>query len=384
MILSLWHLQVFLVIYIISCSLCKASMGDRDPKYDFCTNRCLGLECVEGITHASHANVFPTFYNIQIMSWDCQEICEYKCMTQITNDRMKRNFPILKYFGHWPFQRWFGLEEPASVVFALSNALPHILFILFAWKQCSWKYSMTWYVLLYALISINAWIAAANFHAKKTAHAVQYDYISAFVVVAYGMFVAIRQWLGPRANPFLTTILFLLTMFAIGVRVYHMIFLPSTVPFDLHMNTCIALVMIATLTWLGWAGKVLYDTHSSFATTHFAQLASSSSSNTSITQETPASQSIHHNQSIKEWEQSLETYRMQLRSNAWYCMGIQLWLACATMLEIFDFPPYFGLFDAHCVWHGATIPLGYLWYRFWLACQQNELQENALKCKKNE
>ena len=33
-------------------------------------------------------------------------------------------------------------------------------------------------------------------------------------------------------------------------------------------------------------------------------------------------------------------------------------------MKIFDFPPRHDLIDAHAVWHGGTIPLGFLWYSF--------------------
>ncbi|KAL0687999.1 hypothetical protein Bca4012_087676 [Brassica carinata] len=35
----------------------------------------------------------------------------------------------------------------------------------------------------------------------------------------------------------------------------------------------------------------------------------------------------------------------------------------AMLLEIYDFPPYGGYFDAHSIWH-ATVPLTILWWSF--------------------
>ncbi|CAF1716534.1 unnamed protein product [Brassica napus] len=32
--------------------------------------------------------------------------------------------------------------------------------------------------------------------------------------------------------------------------------------------------------------------------------------------------------------------------------------------EIYDFPPYGGYFDAHSIWHLATVPLTIFWWRF--------------------
>jgi len=47
----------------------------------------------------------------------------------------------------------------------------------------------------------------------------------------------------------------------------------------------------------------------------------------------------------------------------------KLWLVVfsgglAMLLEIYDFPPYEGLLDAHAIWHATTIPLTYIWWSF--------------------
>ncbi|KAF3669433.1 hypothetical protein FXO38_07595 [Capsicum annuum] len=36
----------------------------------------------------------------------------------------------------------------------------------------------------------------------------------------------------------------------------------------------------------------------------------------------------------------------------------------ASLLEIYDFPPYMGFVDAHALWHGTTIPSTHLWWSF--------------------
>lgn len=38
--------------------------------------------------------------------------------------------------------------------------------------------------------------------------------------------------------------------------------------------------------------------------------------------------------------------------------------ALAMLLEIFDFPPLWGFFDAHAVWHATTLPITYIWWSF--------------------
>lgn len=39
-------------------------------------------------------------------------------------------------------------------------------------------------------------------------------------------------------------------------------------------------------------------------------------------------------------------------------------MTSATTLEIFDFPPWWRVIDAHSLWHLSTVPLTFWWYHF--------------------
>jgi post-GPI attachment to proteins factor 3 len=43
----------------------------------------------------------------------------------------------------------------------------------------------------------------------------------------------------------------------------------------------------------------------------------------------------------------------------------------ASMLELFDFPPWRRVVDAHALWHLATAPLAVMWYDFLLTDAQD-------------
>lgn len=51
---------------------------------------------------------------------------------------------------------------------------------------------------------------------------------------------------------------------------------------------------------------------------------------------------------------------------------IALLTTLATSLELFDFPPWRRVIDAHSLWHLATAPVVALWYRFLI---QDSLEE---------
>jgi hypothetical protein len=41
-------------------------------------------------------------------------------------------------------------------------------------------------------------------------------------------------------------------------------------------------------------------------------------------------------------------------------LGISLF----KLMEIYEFPPLWGILDAHAIWHATTVPIAYLWWSF--------------------
>ena len=112
------HLLVHLVFYTF------ASYGDIDGKFRYCLHDCFRLHCKNDVSQPS------IVYGSKFPYWECEDDCKYSCMHEITNARREMGFGPLKYYGHWPFTRYFALEEPASVVFSLLNSIPYIYAIL--------------------------------------------------------------------------------------------------------------------------------------------------------------------------------------------------------------------------------------------------------------
>jgi hypothetical protein len=59
------------------------------------------------------------------------------------------------------------------------------------------------------------------------------------------------------------------------------------------------------------------------------------------------------------------------RTNRYFMIVFQICFICAAMMEIFDFPPWASLLDAHATWHACTVPLGFMWYKFLQADAQH-------------
>jgi hypothetical protein len=177
------------------------------------------------------------------------------------------------------------------------------------------------WLVAYSLISMNAWIASTFYHAKKTTTATKYDFISALLFILFGLFLAIRRVFSSFSyyNAQVVSILFLTIVIVWIVRSVKL--LSNKINYDNHMAFCITIVISTTLLWIYWIFFV-------------------------------------ENVLFKRIENKTK------KKSLYYCLFCQIYLICAASLEIFDFPPFFKLFDAHSLWHAATIPLGFFFFFF--------------------
>jgi post-GPI attachment to proteins factor 3 len=160
-----------------------------------------------------------------------------------------------------------------------------------------------------------AWLCSTVFHMRKIDLTINLDYMSALIFLFHGLWLALRRTLHSllfSKYPFLSSVIFLLLSLACLTRLSQMV--SGEISFDHHMELCIFLAISQCTLWCVWC--------------FFLSSASSSSSR-------------------------------------YFCLFLQLWFALAALLELYDFPPIASHFDAHSLWHAATIPLGFLWYQFW-------------------
>lgn len=320
--LSFWILLVLNFLFLFFLQV-NSSFGDQDINFAFCVRNCYH-ECRINPKY-EHILSKSSIRGISLVTWDSFDLCNHHCMLLVTKSRIENNLPAFKYFGHWPFIRWFGLEEPASVLFSVLNLFPHLIkfltsiYYLLTGKYKTNNHFMSIWIDIYAIVSINAWIASAIYHSKKTIWSINYDLISALLLVLIGMALSIHRVL-ISFNCNIKVIYFVnISIFAFFlIRVYFMLFSYEGVSFDLHMKTCISVVVGTTLLWLIWIFSDFY----------------------------------YQNPILRDYNKRI-------------CLIVQIWFILAAMLEIFDFPPIYLTFDAHSLWHASTILLGFLWYYFW-------------------
>lgn len=426
-IFSLPLLALLLLFNFPTSILC--SIGDKSPEYQLCTSSCFQDSCSSNspiddgtsIPFSSSSHKLP-FY-LRITSWNCQDDCKYHCTHRVTNEaiatvsrikeqvirqveaielkKVKHSNPggidrdrlldskekeqlinkmiqdelknlrkvqkqMVQYHGKWVFVRFLGAQEPMSVLFSLLNLSVNFLFFFRIDKEISTNFPLKRVYMVHCLISINAWIWSSVFHTRDKNLTEILDYFSAgATVLSSFFFTSCRVFqLSPRDQVFK-----LLRMICLIAIILHCSYL-SIGRFDYSYNMIanITVGISQTLLWLAFSlnpkrfsKKSILQKGSERELTRKKDGTTNPFSSTSNTSSTSTS-----NSSIP--------YPTSLLSSLLLLLLLTL---LSTSFELFDFPPFLRLLDAHSLWHLSTVPLTYKWYQF-LIQDSNHLVQNHL------
>ncbi|XP_046862906.1 post-GPI attachment to proteins factor 3-like [Xenia sp. Carnegie-2017] len=304
--MSSYHKCILFTFYSLSWlnSMTSGSSGDRREDFRVCLSYCM--------TSCRYTETYPGKlpYYLSLFGWKCSDECKYSCMHEITHNSISRGLNVEQFYGKWPFIRLGGIQEPASTIFSIGNALGHY----FGWrmyrKHVNPNYSMysTWW--LYNKVSIHAWFWSIIFHTRDLVFTERMDYFcgtSLVLVSIYSYFVRTFGRQHHQRCRFFGLLLFILFICHCGYL--------SFVRFDYgyNMKVTLAAGLVNVLGWLSWS-----------------------------------------------------FYNRISRPYVWKCAFINISLVLLIVLEICDFPPIWGILDAHAVWHLTTIPYCYYWYSFFL------------------
>jgi len=138
---------------LVYTSFVLASAGDRSELFQSCIPVCLDGPC--DIPFLS-----------RLAQWTCTDECKYQCMRFLTDDAVKEHQPIVQYYGKWPFIRYAGMQEPASVVFSVLNLVVHVRGARMVSRSVPKDHPMRKYCLAWSYISTNAWFWSSVFHTR--------------------------------------------------------------------------------------------------------------------------------------------------------------------------------------------------------------------------
>ena len=160
----------FPTILIVSTllSLVYASSGDRSSIYVRCVDSCNLEHC--GALQSSLS------FALRLTRWSCTDNCKYQCMHAITERDVEQGRSVQQYYGKWPFWRFAGMQEPASVASSLLNLWAHARGASKLRSKISETHPMRSYYLTWSLVSINAWIWSSVFHTRGTFSPTEWAY----------------------------------------------------------------------------------------------------------------------------------------------------------------------------------------------------------------
>jgi len=145
--------------------LVQASSGDRSPEFQTCAAQCVNIACSSS-NNDTPPLVLPL--SLRLTFWSCSDDCEYRCMHAITDRAVLHpdQEEIQQYYGKWPFWRFLGMQEPASVLFSLMNMWMHVGGLRLLQRKLSRDHPMKAYYVWWARVSVSAWVWSAIFHTR--------------------------------------------------------------------------------------------------------------------------------------------------------------------------------------------------------------------------
>ena len=159
-------LYFFLFLFATCISPSQASSGDRSPEFQTCLSDCISTTC-----SAQPQEPAPTSgLVLRLTRWTCADDCAYNCMHTLTDDALASGRPMQQYYGKWPFWRFMGMQEPASVLFSLLNLWAHRRGYKLVKRRVPDVHPMRGMLLTWSIVSMNAWMFSAVFHSRGKLH----------------------------------------------------------------------------------------------------------------------------------------------------------------------------------------------------------------------
>ncbi|KAF9239128.1 Per1-like protein [Melanogaster broomeanus] len=310
------------------------SSGDRSPDFQNCLSTCYGDHCHSWTT-------IPL--DLRLTRWTCTDDCKYRCMHMVTDKAVHLGQDIQQYYGKWPFWRFLGVQEPASVAFSLWNMWNHLQGARQIRRRIPETHPLRQYYLTWSYVSINAWVWSAVFHTRDLPRTEKMDYFSAALAILYALYYTVIRTTNLYPTRSLqnsskldgnarSRVRLAWSSLCIILYLSHVTYLSLLSRFDYTYNMAFNLILGLShnILWLLYSLPVPF---------------------------------------LRRFPYAPKTYRPRFA----YKAGIFVFLTtAATAFEVFDFPPLGRILDAHAVWHLSTAPIAKFWYEFLLEDSQDE------------
>lgn len=260
----------------------------------------------------------PLALHRRLLLWSCPSECDYTCQHIITDLRLSADppptKPVVQFHGKWPFTRFLGVQEPASVLFSAGNLWAHYTGLRKLREQIPASYPLRKFYLGFAYVSMAAWMFSVIFHTRDFPVTEQLDYFGAGAAVLYGLYnTVVRMFRLEKRTPGARRALRAWSGLCVGLFVMHVAYLKL------------------------WAWDYTYNMAANVAVGALQN-------------------------AMWSWY-SVGRYRKSGRGwMAWPGVAVA-WIMGAMSLELLDFAPLWGVLDAHSLWHMLTVAPATLWYK---------------------
>lgn len=260
-----------------------------------------------------------TALSLRVLWWTCPSNCDYVCQHIVTDRRKAREPPMLQpihqFHGKWPFYRYMGMQEPFSVLFSGLNFLAHYHGLSKIRNKIPSSYSMRPYYIAFGCIGMASWVFSMIFHTRDFDLTEKLDYFAAGASVFYGLYYTpIRIFRMDQKKPSIKPTMLRLWTLTCGLlyagHVSYLSFWHWDYVYNMAAN--VAAGIVQNILWSGFSYKTYHELK-------------------------------------KPWA-------------AWPGM-IVAWIILAMSLELLDFPPLWGMLDAHSLWHLGTVGPTVWWYK---------------------
>ncbi len=216
------------------------------------------------------------------------------------------------------------------------------------------NHPMRFYYLVWSLASINAWTWSSVFHTRG-----EFTCIFSFRTQTY--FPLLDLPFTEKMDYFSAALAIIYALYYTTIRLFH---LYQTHDRKLTHNSKTSKGWrFITLTWLcsfAFAGHVCYLTllpRFDYAYNMAFNLVIGLLHNILwLLYSLPSSFSL-----LRRFASRAKSYRPSCATKAGVFVALT---TAATALELFDFPPWGLIIDAHALWHLVTAPIAYYWYKF--------------------
>lgn len=140
--------------FLSSIVLVLGSTGDRLQSYKDCLESCVRVSDP------------PSALSLRVMLWSKEDDCRYTCMHNVSDLAVRDGKRIHQFHGKWPFYRWAGMQEPASVLFSILNGYMHYKGSTKYARRIGPEYFLRPVLIVYGFVSVNTWIWSAVFHCR--------------------------------------------------------------------------------------------------------------------------------------------------------------------------------------------------------------------------